>query len=515
METISSTGDKAQSIVPEKSEDSLSNIVVQAKSISKNYGAVQALKEVNVEIVQGTIHGLLGENGAGKSTLVKIISGEVQPSSGKVFLNQQEVLRFSVSEMEKMGIFLVTQEPMIVDYISAAENLLLGIWPANKFGFIRWKQLYKDAEKMLEDTGINPRILAGKLDAVSKRKLNILRALFSGGRIIILDEPTASLTDSDRRQLFDYMNELKNEGVTFVFISHYNDEILEVCDAVTVLKDGVVSGNSHDVSKLSSDELTALVLGRDVDLFKRQYYDATGHIPFLQIKNVIGDSLSVETLNVCSNEIIGLTGLPGAGAKELVRAVFGLHPVNRGEFKLGEDNFAPLPTHPREALDLSIAYLSDDRRKDGFIDNMSIRRNISLSLFSLQHYYSFINRPNEKELTQTYFDDMKIKAPTIRMPVGNLSGGNQQKVCLGRVLAIKPKVLMIDEPTRGIDIGIKQEVLRMLDELSKEGVAVIVVSTDTDELARIADRVFVFQEGKIAHILHGEEITSDALRKLS
>lgn len=489
--------------------------ILSIRNISKNYDAVQALKNINMDVRRGSIHGLLGENGAGKSTLVGIISGQIKPSLGKIILNNEEIHNPDVKSMEEKGVFLVTQEPMIIDNISAEENLMLGVWPS-KAGFINWKKLKKNAAEMLKNSDINPNILAGKLDAVARRKINILRALFSGGKVIILDEPTAALTVPDRNQLFTYMRQLKETGVTFIFISHYNDEILDICDSVSVLRDGIVAGTRHEVSKMSSDDLTELVLGRNLNLFQRERRNYTTkddiHISLNEVK---GPSINVSKLDIYKGEVIGFTGLPGAGAKEIAKAIFGLHPVEEGYFSLDSAAKLSFPNHPKSAFDLGIAYLSDDRRKDGFIENMSISENISLSSLHNHAKNGFINKKYEKETSDNYFKSMEIKAPSSASPVGHLSGGNQQKVCLGRVLATQPKLLILDEPTRGIDIGVKQDVLRIINDLSNTGISVIIVSTDTDELTRAVDRVCVFQDGTIKKIIVGDDITTENLRSLS
>ncbi|WP_333665050.1 ATP-binding cassette domain-containing protein [Acinetobacter guillouiae] len=259
--------------------------ILSIDNVTKSYGVVQALRGVTVEIRKGSIHGLLGENGAGKSTLVGIISGQVTPTSGRIILNGRVLEHVDVKAMEAAGVFLVTQEPMIIDNMTAEENLMLGIWP-NKKGFIDWKTLCGNASRMLEGTNIDAKALAGHLNAVARRKLNILRAMFSGGRVIILDEPTAALTVADRRQLFDFMHKLKATGVTFIFISHYNDEILEICDAVTVLRDGSLAGGSDNVSNMSAEQLTELVIGRDLALFQRERCDYTGQIPAVCLQNI-------------------------------------------------------------------------------------------------------------------------------------------------------------------------------------------------------------------------------------
>jgi simple sugar transport system ATP-binding protein len=491
-----------------------SDIVLRVENIRKNYGSFTALRNVSIEVRRGTIHGLLGENGAGKSTLVGIISGQKAPTSGTIRLDGREISHADVRSMEEAGVFLVTQEPMIIDHISAAENLMLGIWPSRN-GFVRWKKLKADAAQMLEGSNIDPGANAGSLDAVARRKLNILRAMYSGGKVIILDEPTAALTVPDRQQLFAFMRHLKQKGVTFIFISHYNEEILEICDAVSVLRDGSLAGATSDVASLSSERLSELVLGRGLDLFQRDRRNLTEGPVAVRLENIVAPHVQVDLLELRSGDVVGFTGLPGAGAKELARAIFGLHPAKSGTISFDFAPGKPLPTHPRDALDRGIAFLSDDRRKDGVVGHLSIAENMTLSSLGARSRMGFIDFKQEELLCDGYFVDMGIKAPSTSAPVDTLSGGNQQKVCLGRILATHPRLLILDEPTRGIDVGVKQDVLRIIDKLSRTGVCVIIVSTDTDELVRAVDQVCVFRDGKIHEVVTGDDITTENLRNLS
>lgn len=484
--------------------------ILRIENVVKHYGVVQALRGVSMSISRGTIHGLLGENGAGKSTLVGIISGQVIPTAGQIFMDGKPLAHVDVKSMEQAGVFLVTQEPMIIDNMTAAENLMLGIWPS-KNGFVDWKTLHADTTRMLNGTDIDANTLAGQLDAVARRKLNILRSMFSGGKVIILDEPTAALTVSDRQKLFGFMRQLKAEGVTFIFISHYNDEILEICDAVTVLRDGKLAGKVDNVATLTSVQLTELVIGRGVDLFQRQRREHSGKTPAVTLRTLYGKHVSLEHFDIALGEVVGFTGLPGAGAKETARAIFGLHSAS-GTLSLSGEAVMPLPETPRAAFDAGIAYLSDDRRRDGAVGQMSIGSNIALSSLSMRSTFGFINTQDEASIIEYYFTAMGIKAPSAEYTVDTLSGGNQQKVCLGRVLATKPRLLIVDEPTRGIDMGVKQDVLRIIDELSATGVAVIIVSTDTDELVRAVDRVCIFEQGTIKETLTGDDITVERLR---
>ncbi len=484
--------------------------ILRIENVVKRYGVVQALRGVTMSVRRGTIHGLLGENGAGKSTLVGIISGQVTPTSGQIFMDGQPLAQVDVKAMEQAGVFLVTQEPMIIDNMTAAENLMLGIWPT-RHGLVDWKALQTDAQRMLKGSDIDANALAGQLDAVARRKLNILRAMFSGGKVIILDEPTAALTVTDRQQLFDFMRRLKAGGVTFIFISHYNDEILEICDSVTVLRDGNLAGNTDNVGTLTSMQLTELVIGRGVELFQRRRREHTGKTPAVSLSNVQGKSLFLERFDIAPGEVVGFTGLPGAGAKETARAIFGLHSAS-GTLSLNGGASAPLPDKPRTAFDTGIAYLSDDRRRDGAVGPMSIGENIALSSLPTRSTLGFIDSKEEASVIEYYFTTIGVKAPSADYAVDTLSGGNQHKVCLGRVLATKPRLLIVDEPTRGIDVGVKQDVLRIIDELSDTGVAVIIVSTDMDELVRAVDRVCIFEQGIIKETLAGDEITVERLR---
>lgn len=500
--------DRARDVAP------MDDVALRVDNISKQYGSFSALRAVSLDIRRGSIHGLLGENGAGKSTLVGIISGQKTPSGGTIYLDGEPIHDVDVKAMEEAGVFLVTQEPMIVDHVSAAENLMLGIWPS-RGGFVRWKKLKADAARILEDSGIDPNVNAGKLNAVARRKLNILRAMFSGGKIIILDEPTAALTVPDRRQLFNFMQQLKREGVTFIFISHYNDEILEICDAVSVLRDGTLAGGSENVGAMTSEQLSELVLGRGLALFQRDRKTFTDETVSVSLRNVVARHVNLEKLDIRRGEIVGFTGLPGAGAKELAKAIFGLNIATAGTIRFSDGPQESLPRHPKTAFDKSIAYLSDDRRKDGVVGHLSIAENIALSSLDRRAVCGFVQKDQEAQLCDGYFASMGIKAPNAAAAVDMLSGGNQQKVCLGRVLATEPQLLILDEPTRGIDVGVKQDVLRVIDKLSKTGVSVIIVSTDTDELVRAVDRVCVFRNGSIQEIVTGDDITTDNLRSLA
>jgi simple sugar transport system ATP-binding protein len=484
--------------------------------LTKEYHDFAALRDVSFDIRRGSIHGLLGENGAGKSTLVGLIAGMRVPTRGTILLDGREIQGFDVKAAEQAGIFLVTQEPMIVGQITVAENLLLGRWP-RQTGMIDWKELRHQARHMLEGTDIDPDALAETLSAVNRRKLNILRALFSGGRLIILDEPTAALTVDDRSVLFDFMRKLREQGITFVFISHYNEEILDICDAVTVLRNGRLAGSSDDMATMNSARLSELVLGRDLQLFARQASARTEPGVAgagLRVRNVEAPLVDIADFAILSGEVVGFAGLPGSGAKEFAQTLFGLNPARTGVMQLSADDpETPLPPGPPEALARGIAYLSDDRRRDGLVASLSIGDNLSLSSLPLLSRLGFVKRRAEADLIRRYFREMGVKAPNPAVSIDTLSGGNQQKVCLGRLLATKPSILILDEPTRGIDVGVKEDVHRMVDALTRQGLSVIIVTADLGEMARIVDRVCIFEGGTIVETLHAPDITKERLLK--
>ncbi|BEV15444.1 sugar ABC transporter ATP-binding protein [Herbaspirillum sp. DW155] len=493
------------------------DLALRVDKLGKRYGAFHALRDVTLGIRRGTIHGLLGENGAGKSTLVGLISGQRTPSEGRIFLGEQEIQGADVHRMEAAGVFLVPQEPMIIEHMSVMDNLMLGLWPASR-GFISTRRMCQNAARMLAGSGIDAECPAGSLNAVARRKLNILRAMFSGGSLLILDEPTAALTVPDRLQLFEFMRQLRAGGVTFLFISHYNDEILDICDAVTVLRDGRLVATSEQVQSLTSSQLSEFVLGRGLALFQRERGQLPAHsVPaeLICLSDIAAERLDVQQLTIRPGEIIGFTGLPGEGAKELARGLFGLTPLPAGSIRFPREDMARLPQSPDQAFAMGIAYLSDDRRRDGVVGHLSIRENIALSSLPRRLRAGLVDQLQEHAICSSYVQRMGIKAGSSEEAVNTLSGGNQQKVCLGRVLATTPRLLILDEPTRGIDVGVKQDVLRILDQLSRSGVAVIIVSTDVDELARAADRVCIFQRGRIAHTLSGSDISTDRLRQLA
>ncbi|OXC77262.1 sugar ABC transporter ATP-binding protein [Caballeronia sordidicola] len=496
--------------------DSSTEYILRTHNLVKRYKNVAALDHVSINIRRSTIHGLLGENGAGKSTLVSLISGLTAPTEGTITFAGEQVQGFDVKQMEALGVFLVTQEPMIVESMSVADNLMLGRWPVKRgrglMKTVDQRALLANAVAALEGTGLDPRMPARTLSAVAKRKLNILRALHSGGKLLILDEPTAALTLADRDHLFGFMRSLKAQGVSFVFISHYNEEILGICDAVSVLRNGRLAGEMDDISSITSDNLSELVIGRDVPLFYRDRATRHAHATSegWRVEGLVAPNIAVGNFTIAPGEIVGFAGLPGSGAKEFGLSLFGLNHAKQGHITHGAQRYG-FAQHPEDAFARGIAYLSDDRHRDGLVGLQSIAQNITLSSLGKVSRAGVIDAFAEKQVVKRYFDHLRVKAVAPSVLLGALSGGNQQKVCLGRVLATDPKLLILDEPTRGIDVGVKEEVHRIIDALTREGLSVIVITSDLDEMVRMVDRVCIFVGGQIEQEFTGADIDKDAI----
>ena len=480
--------------------------LLEVRDVVKRYGGVTALKGVGLSVGHGTIHGLLGENGAGKSTLVRIIAGMVRATEGSVRLGGEDVGHSDVRSMEQRGVFLVTQEPMIVDQLTVADNLMLGRWPA-KNGFVLGRSMFAQAAEFLRDARLDPHAAASTLSPVDKRKLNILRALHSGGKLIILDEPTTALTMADKAQLFDFMRRLRAGGVSFLFISHYNEEILEICDEVSVLRDGDMVARNESIGHLDSSALSALVIGEHVELFHRPARQAQGTTAW-SLQRIVAPNLHIERLDLASGEIIGFAGLPGSGARELGRALFGLLPGATGSLADGKVH-RMLPRKPNDALSHGIAFLSEDRLRDGIVAIQSVAENMSLSSLGRLSRFGIMSPQAEQALFSRLAGLFSIKTSSPTARVSGLSGGNQQKVLLSRLLAGKPRLVILNEPTRGIDVGVKEEVHRFVDALTNDGATVIVLTSDIDEMLRMTDRIAFFVGGRVIDIQPSHALTKE------
>lgn len=485
--------------------------VLQVENISKNFGMTQALKDVNFSIRKGTIHSLLGRNGAGKSTVVNIIAGIYRQNSGKVLLEGKEISGCSVSDRQNMGIKIVPQHASIVPNLTVGENVFLGIWPRKQL-FVDWKKLYEDAQAELDKYGldVDPKVKVCSLNGVDQRKVNIIRAMYGGAKLIILDEPTTALSSKEREELFVFVNELKKKGTSFIFISHYLQEVVDLSDDVTVIRDGR-SFAGADGEVLSEEKLANLIAGEEVELVCREIQDGPDEDRlFMECRHLSGTGLKDVSVKLYRGEITGLVGFPGSGARELCRTLFGLEKMTSGEI-LYEGKKAVIK-NPCDAIQHGIAYVSYDRHKEGIVGLMSIRENISMPLFysRLRTKWGLINRRKSEEIAAHYFEQFHIKANSVQDSLKSLSGGNQQKVVVAKSVSTDPQLLILDEPTIGIDIKSREEIIENVNKITKENLtSVLYLTNDFDELLRTVDRILFFKDGKLVQDVRNDHLSHE------
>lgn len=484
------------------------DILLEVQNVSKSFSTTHALKNVNLNIKKGTIHSLVGRNGAGKSTMVNIIAGVYRQDKGSVIFEGKDISHLTLKERQDMGIRLVTQHASIVPDMDVAENISLGLWPKNKAKFIDWKGMHKRAVEVMDEFGlkVDPYKKLRELSPVDQRKVNIIRALFGGGKLIILDEPTTSLSVEDRENLFHFVKKQAKSGITFIFISHYLEEVLRVSDEITVVRDG----EAYTGSKCNSQQdLANLVAGEEVELTMRDPEKVIDENVVLECENLCARFLEPTSLKIRKGEIVGFVGFPGSGAREICTTIYGLTKKHGGTIKMHGKQIEIREAN--DALKNKICYLPDDRHAYGIVPIMSIRENIGLSSlkYKLKSKFGMLNLKKEESIAEHSLQALKIKARTIDDTAASLSGGNQQKVVLAKVLACDPEVLILDEPTIGIDIKSREEIMKLIQDLTTMGLSVIYVTNDFDELLRIADRVVIFNKGRIVGDVVNDGITPE------
>ncbi|MDR0652847.1 MAG: sugar ABC transporter ATP-binding protein [Synergistaceae bacterium] len=485
-------------------------IILEVRNVTKTFGSTVALTGANLEVERGAIHSLVGRNGAGKSTLVNVISGVIKADNGAVYYGGTDITPMSLRERQALGIRLVTQHASIVPDLDVAENISMGLWTKNKLRLVDWKRMYEKAGEVLEEFGlnINPRKLVRHLTPVDKRKVNIIRALFGGGKFIILDEPTTSLSSDDRDNLFYFVRSQAEKGITFILISHYLEEILRVSDEITVIRDGAVSGNMRgDID--THDKLASLVAGEDVELVRRDPDKHPNADLLIECEGVSAEFLQPTDTEVRKGEIVGYVGFPGSGARELCCLLYGLIRKHSGVVRI--DGKPVEIKNVGAALKNGVCYIPNDRHTDGIVGIMPIDENIGLSNIrgKLKGFFGFLNLKKEREIALHMLKTLKIKAPSIRTLVNKLSGGNQQKVVLAKMLSCNPRLFILDEPTVGIDIKSREEIMGLIKELTNDGMSVIYLTNDYDELLRIADRVVIFNGGHIVREMENVGLTPE------
>jgi rhamnose transport system ATP-binding protein len=479
--------------------------------IEKSFPGVRALSGVSFEVAAGEVHALLGENGAGKSTLIKIISGVYQPDAGSIEVDGR-VLRFArPDDARRAGIATIYQELLLFPDLTVAENIFLGHAPRGHGGRLDWKAMASRTEALLASLDIydlDPDRIVGTLTVGNRQRVEILRALSQDARLLIMDEPTAALTEYDVTRLFDIVRRLKSRGVGIIYISHRLDEIFQLADRVTVLRDGEQAG-SRRVADTSSAELVQMMVGRKIEsLFPK--VAATIGAPVLEVRDLVRRPMTRGvSLTVRAGEIVGLAGLVGSGRSELAQTIFGITPAESGEIVVSGK---PVTIgSPGRARALGIAYVPEDRGTQGLVRPMNVRENFSLANLAGVARGGFINRSAETRLAEAGVARFRVRARSLDQVVGRLSGGNQQKIVLGKWLANQPKLLILDEPTRGIDVGAKAEIHRLMSELAGQGLAILMISSELPEVLGMSDRVLVMREGRLVAEFTREQASPEAV----
>ena len=490
-------------------------MLLRAIDISKSYDGVDALKCATFELRAGEVHALVGENGAGKTTLIKIISGAVTADDGRIELDGELVVDNSPGRAKSLGVTAIYQEPALFPELTVAENIALGLEREGIWRRVDWKERRSRASKLLAEVGarIDVDAEAGELTMPEQQLVEIARAIGAESRVVIMDEPTASLSKEETENLYRVIAKLREQGVGIVYITHRLDELPVIADRVTVLRDGQVVG-TYDMADTSRQELIRLMVGRELSAIFPKREVERGDIA-LELRGIgkRASGLRNIDLSVHRGEIVGLAGLVGAGRTELARIIFGLDHADSGEVRV-HGNAVRILT-PAQAISYGIAYLPEDRRRQGVILEMPVSANVTLaSLRNLKRFGSF-DFQQEKQIAREYVRRFAIKTPSIFSPVSTLSGGNQQKVALSRWLATKPSILILDEPTQGIDVGAKAEIHSLIGELASEGMAILMISSDLPEVLGMSDRIAVMHAGTIAGVVNGSEATQQEIIALA
>jgi ABC-type sugar transport system ATPase subunit len=481
------------------------------KNISKSFPGVLALDGVSFGIRKGEIHALLGENGAGKSTLMKILCGIYKADTGEIYVNSEKVDIHDVLSASKIGISIVHQELCLANNLSVAENIFVGRVPVKKpFNTMDRKTMNKMAAQICAEYGLDldPDTNLGELTIAQQQMVELAKAMSQDAQIIILDEPTGPLTDQEIEKLFEAIASLKAKGVAFIYVSHKLEEIFKIADRATVLRDGKYIA-TKDVEELDYHQLVRLLIGREMS----EMYDppnATIGNKALEVKHVnIQNKVLDASLYVREGEVLGLYGLIGAGRTELMRGICGIDTIDSGEIYINDKRV--IIDGPFRAIENGIFLLPEDRKTQGLVLMNSVAFNVTIGVWEQIISGIRVNKKLENEIIQTYVDKLEIKTPDIETWVGSLSGGNQQKVVVAKALATQPKILIMDEPTRGIDVGAKKEIYKIIHDLANEGVAIILVSSELPELINMSNRVVVLHEGRITGELSGSEICEERI----
>ena len=488
----------------------MSEPLLELKDISKGFPGVQALSEVRFDLRAGEVHALMGENGAGKSTLIKILCGVQPPDSGEIVLDGRPVIIGSPVEAHLLGISTVHQELHLEPYLSVAENIYLGRQPIGRFGLIDRRKMHADARGILDELGVSldPTAVVGRLSIAERQVVAIARGVSTRARIMIFDEPTSSLTRRESELLMLMIRRLRDQGVGIIYVSHRMEEIFELCDRVTVFRDGKYVA-TRQVAETSLNELVHLIVGRHIESLAPRTLAEPGAV-VLEVRGMSKRGLLKDiSFSLRRGEIVGLSGLVGAGRTELARAIFGDIVPDSGEIFI--DGVAVRNRSPRHAIAAGIGLVPEDRKEQGLVLDLPVMANICMSLLGSLTRFGVISGRRERQLASRYVKDLGIRTPSVDQKAMYLSGGNQQRVVIAKWLATEPKILIVDEPTRGVDVGAKSELHALLRDLAADGMAILMISSDLPEVLAISDRILVMHQGRLAGELSAAAATQETL----
>ena len=496
--------------------------LLRMSGISKGFPGVQALQSVHLEVQPGECLGLMGENGAGKSTLMKVLTGVYTADEGSIAIDGQPVTPSNPHQAQQLGVSIIYQEFNLFPNMTVEENIFVGREPGSN-GFVRWSSLREAAAQLLAQLGVDlePSAIVRYLSVAEQQMVEIAKALSYNARIVVMDEPTSALTQTEVTALFTIIQELKERGLGVIFISHRIEEVMRIADRIVVLRDGQNAGELSR-AEATPEKIVRMMVGRPLaELFHKDASAEAGE-PVLQVRglNRTGSKrdataivLHDVNLTVRAGEIVGLAGLVGSGRTELVRAIFGADPFLSGEVLI--DGAPASIRSPQDAIGLGIGLVPEDRKQQALVLQLTVRENISLAKLSDLSTAGFIRRPEERSLSELFIKMLQIRTPSMEQRVINLSGGNQQKVVLAKWLALSPKVLLVDEPTRGVDVGAKAEVHQLLNKLARQGVAILMISSELPEIIGMSDRVLVMRQGTIVGELSRSELSQERIMGLA
>ena len=492
------------------SPNSATPAALELNSATKSFGAVAALTDGTIEIRSGEIHALVGENGAGKSTLVKILAGVYQPDSGHFTVDGENVSFRSPADSKAAGISVIYQEPTLFPDLTVAENIFIGRQPRGRLGLIDRATMRAEARELFTRLGVpvDPDRVAEGLSIADQQIIEIAKAISLDARILVMDEPTAALSGVEVDRLFAVARSLRDRGTGILFISHRFDEVFDLCDRITVMRDGAFIA-THDTPDITVDGLVREMVGRDIaTLFPKQ--DAAIGEAVLSVSNLTRAGVFTDiSFDVRAGEIVALAGLVGAGRTEVARAVFGIDRYDTGTVLLSGK---PIRAYsPQSAIDAGMGFVPEDRRKQGLVMDLSVARNVTLTLRRTLARFGLINAKDERRVAEEWSARLQVKTGSQDLSVATLSGGNQQKVVIAKWLATAPRLLIVVEPTRGIDVGTKAEVHRLISELAVQGIAVLMISSELPEVLGMADTILVMHEGRISARLSRDEATAEAV----